>query len=106
MRIAILPPTRILSVATPAQGHILPFNNLALAKNQLPAIILGFVSRDPVGESAVQVDVLCQAVRYRAFVSRLRGVSSLPVERWNFGSRFCWRGFARTRRRHQVLTVL
>ena len=72
-------------------SHIL-FNNLALAKNQLPAIILGFVSRDPVDESAVQVDVLCQAVRYRAFVSRLCGVSSLFVERWNFGSRFCWRG--------------
>jgi hypothetical protein len=28
------------------------------------------------------------------------------VERRNFGSRLCWRGFARTRRRHQVLTVL
>src|SRR5882724_7419386 len=97
---------RILSAATSAPGHILPFNNLALAKNPLPAIILGFVSRDMVGESAVQVDVLCQAVRYRAFVSRLCGVSSLLIERGNFGSRICWRGFVRTRRRHQVLTVL
>jgi hypothetical protein len=99
-------PMRNQSAATSAPGHILPFNNLALAKNQLPAIILGFVSRDPVGESAVQVDVLCLAVRYRAFVMRLHGVSSLPVERRNLGSRFCWRGFARTRRRDRVLTVL
>src|SRR6266550_8232617 len=74
-----------------SRSHI-RFNNLPLAKNPLPAIILGFVSRDTVGESAVQVDVLCQAVRYRAFVSRLCGVSSLLVERGNFGSRFCWRG--------------
>jgi hypothetical protein len=43
---------RMAAAAMSSPSHIL-FNNLALAKNQLPAIILGFVSRDPVDESAV-----------------------------------------------------